>query len=608
MDQQKTENNETSQLLIEIAWEVCNQVGGIYTVIRSKIPAAQATWPGEYLLLGPAVHPDRSAELDPIEEDDTMVGRVVSSMRKQGYDIFYGRWLVTGRPKVVLFNPNQQLPITDTYRKKLISTHHINIYMDHDLLSQVIGFTSVMNVFFEELEQQNSKAARTIVAHFHEWMAALPILDIRENSMNIKTVFTTHATMLGRYLAMNDTKFYAKLDSYDWQKEAQYFHIEPMVQIERACARDANTFTTVSEVTGKECQHLLGKKPDHIVPNGLNIERFVANHEVQNLHQKYKDEIHQFILGHFFHSYSFDLDKTLYFFTSGRYEYHNKGYDLTLVALKILNEWMKRDGIDITVVMFFITKRPAWSINPEVLENKGIMEEIRQNCEAIQQQMGERLFMAATGSNDDFKLPDMNTMVDDYWRLRYRRTLQSWKTDKWPFIVTHNLKDDQNDDILNFLRSEKLINSPLDKVKVVYHPDFINSTNPLFGIDYGDFVRGCHLGIFPSYYEPWGYTPLECIARGVPTITSDLSGFGDYVKNNFKISFRHGVSVLDRDNKSFDAAAHDLAKTMFTFVKSSRRYRISQRNKSEDLSERFDWHQLIQEYMHSYDLALKRSN
>ena len=116
-------------------------------------------------------------------------------------------------------------------------------------------------------------------------------------------------------------------------------------------------------------------------------------------------------------------------------------------------------------------------------------------------------------------------MVDDYWKLRFRRTIQSWKNDKWPIIVTHNLEDDGGDEILGFMRKNQMFNSPLDKVKVVYHPQFIKSTNPLFGIDYGDFVRGCNLGIFPSYYEPWGYTPLECIARGVPTVTSNLIGF-----------------------------------------------------------------------------------
>ena len=148
--------------------------------------------------------------------------------------------------------------------------------------------------------------------------------------------------------------------SYKWQERAKGFGIEHIVEIERACASQADVFTTVSDVTGRECEYLLGKRPDHILPNGLNIKRFVAAHEVQILHQNFKEEINKFVLGHFFSSYSFDLDKTLYFFTSGRYEYHNKGYDLTLEALIRLNKMMKRAKLDVTVVMFLNTKRSSW--------------------------------------------------------------------------------------------------------------------------------------------------------------------------------------------------------------------------------------------------------
>jgi glycogen(starch) synthase len=194
--------------------------------------------------------------------------------------------------------------------------------------------------------------------------------------------------------------------------------------------------------------------------------------------------------------------------------------------------------------------------------------------------------------------------VDDYWKLRFRRTIQSWKSDEWPYITTHNLKDDQNDEILNEMRAKKLFNSPEDKVKVVYHPEFINSTNPLFGIDYGDFVRGCHLGIFPSYYEPWGYTPLECIARGVATVTSDLSGFGNYVKTHEDSEEDRGVYVLNREGKTEEQSVQDLAAYLLHFVKANRRFRIMQRTKAEDFSERFDWKQLLSSYEEAYDKAL----
>ncbi|HKK39852.1 MAG TPA: glycosyltransferase [Cryomorphaceae bacterium] len=592
-------------LIVECAWEVCNQVGGIYTVIRSKVPAAVGRHGDNYCLLGPLESDGISAEFDPISNLSDPIGRTVEKMRSMGYEVWYGTWLVTGRPKVVLLNPQNVFNRLETLYRHLKTDHGITANTGDALLEKMVLWADLNRTFFTILSREVLKGKREVVAHFHEWMSALPILDIARQELPISTVFTTHATMLGRYLAGNDVDFYKDLSKYNWELEARRYGILPQVQIERQCAAVVNTFTTVSEVTGKECEHLLGKKPDVITPNGLNINKYVAYHEVHNRHEEYKDKIHEFIIGHFFNSYDFNLDNTIYFFTSGRYEYRNKGFDITLKALKLLNHMMVKEGVNKTVVMFFITKRPTWSINPEVLESRGVMQEIKRNCESIEKQLGERLFYAAASSKDEHKLPDLNELIDDYWKLRYRRTIQSWKTKQWPIIVTHNLVDDIDDELLSFLRNEQMVNSPLDKVKMVYHPDFIDSTNPLFGIDYGQFVRGCHLGIFPSYYEPWGYTPLECVARGVPTVTSDLSGFGKYVEHMDDDHEHKGVYVLKREKETDKKSAENLAKYLLHFVKSNRRFRMFQRNKLEDFSEDFDWKVLMAAYDEAYDHALK---
>jgi glycogen(starch) synthase len=344
-----------------------------------------------------------------------------------------------------------------------------------------------------------------------------------------------------------------------------------------------------------------------VLPNGLNIQRFEALHEFQNLHARYKEQIHQFVMGHFFHSYSFDLNKTIYFFTSGRYEYKNKGFDLTLEALVHLNEQLKREQSEYTVVMFFVTKREFYSIKPEVLQSRAVMEEIRQTCESIERQVGKRLFFESTMRQDN-RLPNLNEFVDEYWKLRYRRTIQSWKGgNKLPLPVTHKLVNEEQDDIIQFLLRRNLLNREEDKVKIVYHPDFINSTNPLFGMDYGQFVRGCHLGIFPSYYEPWGYTPLECMASGVPAVTSDLSGFGDYLLRNMPDHEKSGMFVVERGKRTFDWSAKQLAAFLYKFLIQERRERIQQRNKVENYSEAFDWKNLIKYYEEAYELALCQS-
>ncbi|KAA5548730.1 glycosyltransferase [Adhaeribacter rhizoryzae] len=596
--------NTSNSLLTELAWEVCNQVGGIYTVIRSKVPSMIQTWGDCYCLIGPYFHHNAQAEFEPTDDYSGPFGQAVLKMRNMGFEVHYGHWLVTGNPLVVLLNPYSVYDRLGQIKYDLWHHHHIPTPGNDDLLNQVEAFGYLAKTFLQQLVQPDV-TDKNVIAHFHEWMVGPAIPELRRERTNIRIIFTTHATLLGRYLAMNDPSFYDNLTSVNWLQEAIHFNIETAVKLERAAAHGAHIFSTVSDVTARECMFLLERIPDVILPNGLNIQRFIALHEHQNLHQKYKDKIHQFVMAHFFQSYPFDLDQTLYFFTSGRYEYRNKGFDVTLEALARLNYRMQQAGIKKTVVMFFITKQPYHSVHPGVLQSRVMMEEIRETCVAIQKEIGKKLFYAAASSTD-FKLPALRDFVDDYWQLRYRRTLQSWKTHNLPSVVTHNLVNDKTDEILHFLRSSNLVNNAHDRVKIVYHPDFVSVTNPLFAMDYGQFVRGCHMGVFPSYYEPWGYTPLECIARGVPAVTSDLSGFGDYVMGKMDEKVGKGIFVVKRRNRSFDDAANQLADYLFEYVQYSQRDRIALRNQVESSSEEFDWKNLTRYYNKAYQLAMEK--
>lgn len=587
-----------NELLIEVAWEVCNQVGGIYTVIRSKAPAMIQNHGTNFCLIGPYLNKNIQAELEPLDDAADVFGQAAAVLKKKGYDVIYAEWLVTGKPRVVLLNPNViEAKLLNVVKYLLWKNHAISFPADVALINQVVAFAYLTKLFLDELVKLTTD--KKIIAHFHEWMAGLPILDIKKERMPVKTVFTTHATQLGRHLAINSPLFYAHLPFFDRQEEAKRFGVETEEAIEYACAQKSDVFTTVSDVTARECKHLLKRTPEAILPNGLNIQRFEVSHEFQNLHSIYKDQIHRFVMGHFFQSYSFNLDKTIYLFTSGRYEFKNKGFDLTLEALTHLNEQLKRDQVDVTVVMFFVTKRDYKFIKPEVLQSRAMMEEIRQTCEAIEGQISKRLFYASTTSQDS-RLPELNDFVDEYWKLRYRRTVQSWKSHKLPPIITHELPDEENDEIISFLTRRNLLNKAEDKVKVVYHPDFINSTSPLFGMDYNQFVRGCHLGVFPSYYEPWGYTPLECMANGVPSVTSDLSGFGDYLLKKFPDHEKHGMYVVERGKRTYDWSAKQLAGFLYQFLTQDRKDRITQRNDVESYSSSFDWANLISHYEEAY--------
>ena len=591
----------SNSLLVECAWEVVNQIGGIYTVVRSKAPNILKKWGDSYCLLGPYVTKAANSEFEPAEDYDTPFGRAVLKMNDLGYKVHYGTWLVSGRPQVVLFDLHSVMDQLGKVKYLLWDHHGIKINDYDPLVGDVIAFGEMTRIFIGCLVAVN--ADKNIITHFHEWMAGSCIPQLRKEGVKIKIIFTTHATMLGRCLAMNDPNFYDRLEYIDWHKETVHFNIESQIGLERAAAHGAHVFTTVSDVTAMECRHLLGRDPEILLPNGINYKRFEALHEFQNLHLEYKNKIHEFTMAHFFSSYTFDLDKTIYLFTSGRYEYRNKGYDLCLEALSRLNSRLKTENSDVTVVMFFITKRPYSNVNPRILETRALLEEFRFTLENIKKQIGNKLFFDSL-KTDNNKLPEMRDYVDDYWRLRYRRTLQSWRADKLPPIITHDLVDNGNDQILSYLNHLNLLNYKEDKVKVVYHPDFISYTNPLFSMDYSQFVRGCHMGMFPSYYEPWGYTPLECIARGVPAITSDLAGFGDYVEKNIKEPHLNGLYVIKRNRRNFNDAAGQLANKLYNFVRLSRRERISLRNKVEATAQQFDWQHLSRYYEHAYQQML----
>lgn len=585
-------------ILLEIAWEVCQQLGGIYTVMRTKSPRMTSVWGDNYFVVGPYDENKSTAEFRELEPEG-FIGEAVKKIQSFGVKAHYGKWLCTGRPNAVLIEPSHDMPDLGQFKFFFWQNQHVELPSD-DMINETASFGCGLIHFLQAVCEV--KGDYKILAHFHEWMAALAAPVVKERNLPISTIFTTHATMLGRYLAMNVSDFYNHLPFYNWHDEATHFNIHPQVRIERAAALSSDVFTTVSDVTAAECKQLLGRDPDVILPNGLNIDRFMALHEFQNLHLKYKNKINEFVMGHFFPSYTFDLDKTLYFFSSGRFEYTNKGFDITLESLARLNWKMKEEGSDKTVVFFLVTRQPTKNIIPDIISRRAKLEKMHKTVESITDQLQERIFdQVAKG-----EYPDLKRLVDDYWKLRLRKFIHDWKVDSWPSIVTHELQDSGKDPILNKLNECGLLNQPDNPVKVVYHPEFISVNSPLFDMDYDDFVRGCHLGVFPSTYEPWGYTPLECIARGVPAVTSDLAGFGSYMETYMDEEERVGSYVLKRRNVDYHQSADQLTNFLHEFVSMDRRERIDFRNKVEASSVHFDWRNLCSNYDRAHEMAVEK--
>ncbi|KAI0739519.1 glycogen synthase [Daedaleopsis nitida] len=686
-----------NSLLFECAWEVANKVGGIYTVIKTKVPVTVSEYGDRYTLIGPLSYKTAPMEVEAQEPKDPHLAATLDSMRQAGVKILYGRWLIEGAPNVLLFDTGSQYSRLDEWKGDLWNLAGIPTPPNDHETNETIVFGYIVAWFLGEVRHSPRYSAnapfhrltyasfsiadtasnrilrlaslpplsreygdgdlengahpcsrlptiifascairyivltgrqriahvnasffsppyvarqldKAVVAHFHEWQAGLAIPLCRKRHVDITTVFTTHATLLGRYLCAGSVDFYNNLQYFDVDHEAGKRGIYHRYCIERSSAHCADVFTTVSHITAYESEHLLKRKPDGVLPNGLNVIKFQAMHEFQNLHSTAKAKINDFVRGHFYGHYDFDLDNTLYMFTAGRYEYRNKGVDMFIESLARLNYRLKKSGSKVTVVAFIIMPASTHSYTIDALKGQAVTKQLRDTVTEIQNRIGARLFEHAMASNgESAALPTADQLLSEEDRVLLKRRIFALKRNALPPVTTHNMADDPSDPILNQIRRVQLFNHSNDRVKVVFHPDFLNSNNPILGMDYEEFVRGCHLGVFPSYYEPWGYTPAECTVMGIPSVTTNLSGFGCFMQDLIDRPQDEGCYIVDRRSQSVEDSVNSLTDHMFAFCAKTRRQRINQRNRVERLSPLLDWKNLGIEYSKARQLALRRA-
>ncbi|KAH3900538.1 uncharacterized protein SCDLUD_003525 [Saccharomycodes ludwigii] len=610
-----------NHLLFEVATEVANRVGGIYSVLKSKAPVTTAQYKNNYHLIGPLNKQTYELEVEKLDwTDDSIFDKynigeiktVLTNMHERGVNFVYARWLIEGAPRVILFDLDSVRHYLNDWKGDIWELSGIpspeNDTETNDAI--LLGYTVAW--FLGELAHVDTKQA--IIAHFHEWLAGVAIPICRKKRIDVVTIFTTHATLLGRYLCAGNVDFYNNLDKFDCDAEAGKRGIYHRYCIERAAAHSADVFTTVSQITALEAEHLLKRKPDGILPNGLNVVKFQAVHEFQNLHAQKKEKINEFIRGHFCGHFDFDLENTLYFFIAGRYEYRNKGADFFIESLARLNYRLKVSGSKMTVVAFIIMPAKNHSYTVEALRNQAVVKSLENTVKDVSKSIEKRIFNHAmkypkiSDSGVPTELDEILKMGDKV--LLKKRIFALKRPDgSLPPVVTHNMVDDANDPILKQIRSVQLFNAPEDRVKIIFHPEFLSANNPILSMDYDEFVRGCHLGVFPSYYEPWGYTPAECTVMGIPSITTNLSGFGAYMEDLIEQDQAkdYGIYIIDRRFKSAEESIEQLVDDMESFVSKTRRQRINQRNRTERLSDLLDWKRMGLEYVKARQLALRRA-
>ena len=539
--------NLTPHYIFETSWEVCNIVGGIYTVLSSRAKTMVDKYKDGVIFIGPDLWKDTPCPH--FKEDKKLLKEWKEhALLNENLKIRVGRWLVPGKPITILVD------FHDFYASKNdIYTHmwnrygvnSLNAYGDYDEACIFAYSTGKVIESFYNFHQLSNK---NVVAHFNEWMLGMGALYINEHLPQIGTLFTTHATTVGRSIAGNGKPLYNQLTKYNGDQMAEELGVAAKHSIEKTAAHTVDCFTTVSSITARESKQLLGREP-LVTPNGFEkgfIPKGKTYEAKKDAARKKLIHVAERLLG-----YKLKKDPMLVA-TSGRYEYRNKGLDVFVDSLAKLNQvkQLKRD-----VVAFIMV--PAWVKEPRA----------------------DLLAQLET------KQTEVAPLSDPY--------------------ITHWLHDMQNDKIINQLKYLNIHNSKEDRVKIIFVPSYLKGDDGIFDLKYYDLLIGLDLTVFPSYYEPWGYTPHESIAFSVPTITTNLAGFGMWMyREGDERGMDDGAEVIVRDDYNFVEASSDVCNRIYEMTTKTKQQEDSLRKRALERADLADWEHFFVFYEKAYNLAL----
>lgn len=537
--------------IFESSWEVCNKVGGIYAVLSTRANTLQKVMNDRIIFIGPDCWHDK--ENIYFNEDNTIFTDWREKATEEGLKIKTGRWNVPGEPIAILVDFEQYYEKKNEIYGKLwedFNVDSLHAYGDYDEASMFsYAAAKVVESFYNHYLNSNDK----VIYHGNEWMTGLGLLYIKKHLPQIATIFTTHATSIGRSIAGNNKPLYDYLFAYNGDQMAAELNMQSKHSIEKQTAHNVDCFTTVSQITANECKELLDKPVDVILPNGFEddfIPKAAAFTRKRKAARKKVFDVANALLGT-------DLDdNTLIISTSGRYEFRNKGVD---VYIEAMNRLLRDKELNKKVLAFI--EVPGW-------------------CGEPRQDLLERL--------------------------------QSGKKYDTPLdvpMVTHWLHNMSHDNVLSMLKFLDMQNRKDDNVKLIFLPCYLDGNDGIINISYYDIVLGNDLCVYPSYYEPWGYTPLEAVAFKVPCITTDLAGFGLWA-NSEKGAYceiEDGVKVVHRTDYNYSEVADAIKDTVAKFSNFNDKQIKAARTKAYNLSKKALWSEFIKYYYQAYDVALRKA-
>ncbi len=586
--------------LFEASWEVCNKVGGIYTVIKSKTNLTRQHY-RNYFVVGPYFAEKASIDFQPGAMPD-FLNQPFEELKSIGVVPHFGKWVdAEGEPFAILLDCSGFAKEKDTIKAQLWEQYQIDSlgagwdFEEPSIWSRAVGI--LLAAVGRSLE------GKSVVVQCHEWLSAGAILYLKHINSRVATVFTTHATMLGRSIAGSGDDLYALLDHMDPEKEAYKHQVQAKFLTERAVAHAADVFTTVSETTGMEAEKILHRKPDVLTLNGLDIDKFPTIEETSIKHVTCRERIREFLTFYFFPYYAFDLDENLTFFIMGRNEFRNKGLDIFIKALGELNRHLMQQKTARTISVFFWIPLGQTGVKTEILENKNYYQHIKSFVYGNDDEILKRITY-------DFLLernPSKESIFTKKFILDARKNIAHFKRKGNPPLCTHNLIDEQRNEIIQALLREGLDNREDDKVKAILYPVYLDGNDGLINLNLYDCIAGSHLGVFPSYYEPWGYTPLESIALGTAAVTSDLAGFGRFIQPFVKHK-NPGLWVLPRLKKAPDQELKAFVDILQHYTDFRHNERVQNKMNAKNLAALADWRALIRYYVQAHNLALEKAS